>query len=171
MSDAKPKRPVHEPGQREFSSGEAAKTAAAPAIVPTAAPAVEDILTRPTPVAEPAPEVVLASARPRADSVDASWAALAEAQAVFTRGLEEIVVEVTARTRSGMTAAADAAIALLGVKTFSEAVEINAALARRGVDAMIEGSARLSEIGVKAMTDASRPVLSRFTGTWSGLTG
>ena len=99
------------------------------------------------------------------------WAAFAEAQAVLARGFEEIAVEVTARTRSGIAAAADAAIALLGVKTFSEAVEINAALARRGADAMIEGSARLSEIGVKALTEASRPVLSRFAGTWSGLAG
>ena len=63
----------------------------------------------------------------------------------------------------------NAAVALLGVKTFSEAVEINATLARRGVDAMIEGSAKLSEIGVKAMSDASRPVLSRLGESWSGL--
>ena len=72
-------------------------------------------------------------------------------------------------TRSGIAAAADAAVALLGVRTFSEAVEINATLARRGVDAMIEGSAKLSEIGVKAMSDASRPVLSRLGESWSGL--
>ncbi len=171
MSDVKPKRPARESGQREVSSGETAPIATVPAIVPTAAPAAEDVLTQPAPIAEPAPEIVSASARPQADSVDESWAAVAEAQAVLARGFEEIVVEVSARTRSGIAAAADAAIALLGVKTFSEAVEINAVLARRGVDAMIEGSARLSEIGVKALTEASQPVLSRFAGTWSGLAG
>ena len=53
--------------------------------------------------------------------------------------------------------------------TFSEAVEINAALARRGVDRMIEGSAKLSEIGVKAMSEASRPIVSRLGEGWSGV--
>jgi hypothetical protein len=55
------------------------------------------------------------------------------------------------------------------VTSFSQAVEINAALARRGVDAMIEGSAKLSEIGVKAVEDASRPILSQLGGSWYGL--
>jgi len=46
-----------------------------------------------------------------------------------------------------------------------------AALARRAVDAMIEASASLSEIGVRTASEASSPVLSRFRGTWSGLVG
>ena len=62
-------------------------------------------------------------------------------------------------TRSGIAAASDAAIALFGARTFSEAVEINARLARRGVDAMIEGSAKLSDIGVTAVSEASRPII------------
>jgi hypothetical protein len=162
MSDLKPKRPARESGQREISSRETLPTAAVPAIDPAVSPAAADVLTQPVPIAEPTPEIVPASAGPQADSVNRSWAAFAEAQAVLARGFEEIVVEVTARTQSGIAAAADAAIDLLGAKTFSEAVEINAAAARRGVDAMIEGSAKLSEIGVKALSEASRPVLSRF---------
>ena len=35
--------------------------------------------------------------------------------------------------------------------------------------AMIEGSAKLSEIGVKAVEDASRPILSQLGGSWGGL--
>ena len=69
---------------------------------------------------------------------------------------------MTGISRSGMAATADAAVALLGARTFAEAIEINAGLARRRVDAMLEGSARLSEIGATAITDASRPFLSRF---------
>jgi len=171
MSDLKPKRPARVSGQPDVSSDEPASTATVPAIVATAAPKAEDALPRRAPIAEPAPEIMLASAQAQADSIDESWAAIAAAQAVLTRGLEDIVGEVTARTRSGITAAADAAVALLGVKTFSEAVEINATLARRGLDAMIEGTARLSEIGVKAVTEASRPVLSQFAGTWGTLAG
>jgi len=171
MSDGKPKRTTREAGRREISAGEAVPNATAAAIIPDALPAAEVVLSRPAAVAEPALEIVAASAEPPTDSHDDSWTAFAEAQAVLARGLEEIVIEVSGRTRSGIAAAADAAVALLAVRTFSEAVEINAALARHGFDAVIEGSARLSEIGVKTVSDASRPVLSRFGGAWSGLAG
>jgi hypothetical protein len=171
MSDGKPKRTLREAGRRDIPAGETVPTATAPNIVPEVPPAAEVVLSRSAAVAEPVPEAVSAAAEPRVDSVDHSWTVFAEAQAVLARGFEEIVVEATGRTRSGIADAADAAVALLGAKTFSEAVEINAALARRGVDAMIEGSARLSEIGVKALSEASRPILSRFGGTWSGAAG
>jgi phasin family protein len=76
---------------------------------------------------------------------------------------------MTGMTRSGMAATADAAVALLSARTLAEAIEINASLARRGVDSMLEGSAKLSEIGTRAAADASRPILSRVSGVWSGL--
>jgi hypothetical protein len=174
MSDMKPKRAAREPGRSEISPGEAVRseavpTATAPAIVPQAPTAAAVVSAQPAAVAEPAPEIVSASAAPPADSVEDPWTAFADAQAVLTRGFEEIVVEVTGMSRSGIAAAAHAAVALIGARTFSEAVEIHAALARRGVDAMIEGSAKLSEIGVKAVSEASRPILSRLGGTWSGM--
>ena len=96
-----------------------------------------------------------------------SWAAVAEAQAAFARGFEEMAVELTGMTQAGIRAATDAAIALVGARTFSAAVEINAGLARRGVDAMIKGSTKLSEIGVKAVGEASRPMLSQMSRSWS----
>jgi len=169
MSEVKPKRTARESGLRQISPGEAVPAAAAPAIVPQAPTAAEVVSAPPEAVAEPAPEVAPASAEAQADSGDDPWTLFAEAQAALARGVEEIAVEVTGMTRSGIAAAADATIALLGARTFSEAVEIHAGLARRGVDAMIEGSARLSEIGVKAMSAASQPVLSRLGGTWSGV--
>src|SRR6266446_2370999 len=148
MSDVKPKRPVRASRQSEISPGEAAPIEAAPPIIPEEPPAPE-IVAPPPPVAEPAPEavsappaavaqpvleIVSAAAEPQADSVEAPWTAFAEAQAVLARGFEEIAVEVSGMTRSGFAAAADATVALLGVRTFAEAVEINAALAQRGVE-------------------------------------
>jgi hypothetical protein len=65
---------------------------------------------------------------------------------------------MTGMTRSGIAATSDAAIAMFGARTFSEAVEINARLARCGLDAVIEGSARLSDIGVKTAGEAARPI-------------
>jgi hypothetical protein len=184
MTDVKPKRPARPSRPSEISPGVPVPIQTAPTVIPEALPAPEIVSPPPAvaagpmpdvvavhsaAVARPAPEIVSPVADPPADSVDDPWTALAEAQAVLARGFEEIADEVTGMTRSGMAAAADAGIALLGVRTFSEAVEINASLTRRGVDAMIEGSVRLSEIGVKAVSEASRPILSQLGESWSGL--
>ena len=91
-----------------------------------------------------------------------SWAALAEAQAAAARGLEALVREMTTFTRFEMAAAADSATAILGVKTFAEAVEVNLGFARRSFDALIGSAAKLSEIGAKAAAETSRPILSRL---------
>jgi hypothetical protein len=184
MSDVKPKRPVRASRENQMSPGTALPIEAAPTIIPEDRPAPEVVSTAPAAVAEAMPQVISAEpaaiAEPgleivatvvesQADSVEDAWTAFAEAQAVLARSFEEIAVEVTGMTRSGFAAAADATVALFGAKSFSQAIEINAALARHGVDAMIEGSAKLSEIGGKAVRDASRPILSRLGGTWSGL--
>jgi hypothetical protein len=92
-----------------------------------------------------------------------SWAALAEAQAAAARGFEAVVGEMTNFTRSEMAAAANTATAMLGVKTFAEAVEVNLGFARRSFDALIGSAAKLSEIGAKAAAETSRPILSRFS--------
>jgi len=183
MSDGKLKRPARASKPGEISPGEAVPIETAPAVVGEgsnapqvgsvppeagAEPPPEAGLAPPEAVVQPALEIVSAVAEAEADSADDAWTGLVEAQAVLARGFEEVAVEVTGMTRSGIAAAADAAVALLGVRTFSEAMEINATLARRGIDAMIEGSAKLSEIGVKAMSGASRPILSRLGEGWSG---
>jgi hypothetical protein len=184
MSDVKPKRPVRPLRPSEISSGERAaipstatavpedrtvpEIASAPPAAP-AAPVAEVIAEPPAPVVQAALEIVPKLAEPRADSVDDPWTAFTEAQAVLGRGFEEIVGEIAGMTRSGIAAVADAAVDLLGVRTFSEAVEINALLARRGIDAMIDGSAKLSEIGVKAVSEASQPMLSRLGESWGAL--
>lgn len=123
----------------------------------------------PQPVAPPPAAAEAEQPFPPAGETAATdpWAVFAEAQAAFAQGFEEMAGEMTGLTRSGFAATADAAVALLGARTFAEIVEINAGFARRGVDAMIDGSARLSEIGVKAVSQASRPILSRLGGAWS----
>jgi resuscitation-promoting factor RpfA len=139
--------------------------------VSAAAPVVAPVV-QPPPIAPPAPVAAAphlaalstgpeAPSAPAADAAD-GWTALTEAQAAFAHGFEEIASEMSGMTRSGIAAASEAAVALLSARTFAEAVEINAGLVRRGVDAMIDGSTKLSEIGVAALTEASRPILSRF---------
>ena len=108
---------------------------------------------------EPVPPPAIVAAAAAADN---SWTAVADVQSALARGFEEFAVEVTGLTRNSMVAGADAVLALLAARTFAEIVEINAGLARRGVDATISGLARLSEIGLKTMTDAAKPLLGRL---------
>jgi hypothetical protein len=182
MSDVTPKRTAREPGRSGISQGEPAPVRTAPVVPPAMvpgttvpeAPAVPAVVSAMPEAAAPLPAaMVSATADPLADSPESpddswhSWTAFAEAQAALARGFEAIAVEIAGKTRSGIAAASDAAIALLGARTFSEAIDINAGLARRGVDAVIEGSAKLSDIGVKAAGEASRPMLARLGGARS----
>jgi hypothetical protein len=172
MSDTKPKRAAREPARSEVDADDAITAATASVIEQNtqsqAATAATTALPPPVPALSAA-----ADAAPAADdaAIANAWTAFAEAQAALAHGFEKAAVEATGISRSGMAAMADAVVALLGARTYAEAIEINAGLARRGVDAMLEGSARLSEIGAQAVANASRPLLSRFGGTWSALGG
>ncbi len=163
MSDIKVKRAVRESVQSDAATPPA-KTASAPQpeAVPTVAP-----FEAPAPAFAPASMKSTGPAGAAAsDDIFAygqqSWAALAEAQAAAARGFEAFVGEMTSFTRSEMAAAANTATAMLGVKTFAEAVEVNLGFARRSFDALIGSAAKLSDIGAKVAAETSRPILSRL---------
>jgi hypothetical protein len=162
MSDVKPRRALREAALVEPSAALTADNAVAGQPAPMVPPEAASIPEPPAAIAaamtEPVPPPAIAAA---AETVDDSWTAVADAQTALARGFEEFAVELTGMSRTGMVAGTDAALALLGARTLAEAVEINAGLARRGVDAMIAGSSRLSEIGLKTMTEASKPLLAR----------
>lgn len=175
MSDAKAKRSARDLARSEAAVTERTAAVAEPAAdlaaqptdntSPAAtaeAPASVAVTASPQPVlgAEPAPGKSTPAA---ADEV---WAALTEAQSVLARACEEMAAEVGGITRSSIAAGTGAALALLEARTFAEAIEINAGLAQRGFDAIIEGAARLSEIGLKAMTGASRPLVAPLSAGW-----
>jgi hypothetical protein len=169
MSDGKLRRVRPEITPVEPRAAEPAAEAAAAEPIRTVAPEAAVIPEPPPEIAAamtepmPPPAIVAASA-----AAGDSWIAVADAQAALARGFEEFAVEVTGLTRTGAVAGADAALALLGARTLAEILEINAGLARRGMDAAITGSARLSEIGLKTMTDASKPLLARLGAAWDG---
>ena len=160
MSDIKAKRAPRESIQNEIPEPAAAE--------PVVSPPTESF-------PKPAPAPVAAARRHAAAADDVfaygqqAWAALAEAQAAAARGFEALVGEINTLTRSEIAAATDGATAMLGVKTLAEAVEVNLGYARRSFDALIGSSAKLSEIGVKAAADASRPILTRFGSGWKGV--
>lgn len=175
MSEIKPKRAVREPVRSEAIAEEAIAAATASIIERNMTPEPEPVSTialaqaAPVGPACPVPSAPERSPpdKPPEVAAETAWTAFAEAQCALARGFEKAAVEVTGISRSGMAATADAAVALLGARTFAEAIEINAGLARRRVDAVLETSARLSEIGATAITDAYRPFLSRFAWNWS----
>jgi hypothetical protein len=162
MAGAKAKRMVRESVQH---------TAAPPPVkaAPVPQPDPMPVPALPAPAVPTAAKPARASAAVSHDALaygQQAWAAMAEAQAATVRGLEAMVGEMTAFTRSEMAAAADGAMALIGAKTFAEAVEVNLGFARRSFDALVGSSAKLSEIGAKTASDASRPILSRFGEGW-----
>jgi hypothetical protein len=163
MSDIKVKRAVRESVPSE-AAAPPAKTASAPQ--PQAAPTPPPFEA---PLPAPAPALIKPAAATAAAPSDdmfaygqQSWAALAEAQAAAVRGFEALLGEMTTFTRSEMAAAANSATAMLGVKNFTEAVEVNLGYARRSFDALIGSAAKMSEIGAKVAAETSKPILSRL---------
>jgi hypothetical protein len=88
-----------------------------------------------------------------------AFAALVQSQTALARGLEAMSVEIAGFALSGIDTAARAATKMLGVKTLSDAIEVNAGFACSSLDALVGGSAKLSELGVKLATETSRPFL------------
>jgi phasin family protein len=103
--------------------------------------------------------------KPAAFGGDA-WAALIESQSAVARGLEAMSSEMAQLARTGIDAAARTATQMLAVKTLSDAFEVNAGFVRGSFDALIGGSAKLSEIGVKLAADASRPIVAQLSTDW-----
>lgn len=182
MSDGRPRRAARDSARNGSLTEENVPAAAAPLdtreiLAPSEE--VEAPAAKPASAAEPlaiAAETaatgpvmaVPAAVTQSVAAVDDGWAALTDTQAAFARACGELAVEVSGIARSGVTAGTDAALALLDARTFAEAIEINAGLVRRSCDVLIAGSARLSEIGVKAMTEATRSFLTPLpaAGAW-----
>jgi hypothetical protein len=94
------------------------------------------------------------------------FAALVQSQSAVARGLEALSVELTGLAISGIDAATRTAKNMLGVKTLSDAIEVNAGFTRSSFDALVGGSAKLSELGMKLATEASQPILTQLGKSW-----
>jgi hypothetical protein len=101
-----------------------------------------------------------------ADLSRETLAALAQSQAALARGLEAISAEMAGLALSGIDTAARAATRMLGIKTLSDAIQVNASLTCSSFDALVGGSARLSELGVKLAAETSQPFFSQLGKAW-----
>jgi hypothetical protein len=92
--------------------------------------------------------------------------ALAQSQAALARGLAALSAEIAGLALSGIDTAARAVTRMLGIKTLSDAIEVNASLTCSSFDALVAGSARLSELGAKLAAETSQPLFSQLGKAW-----
>jgi hypothetical protein len=148
-------KPVERPAE-EFLPAETPVEVVAP-VVPVAAPPSVDRL---------AAAAKKAAGEEVADFGREVFAALVQSQTAVARGLEALSVEVTGLAISGIDAATRTATDMLGVKTLSDAIEVNAGFTRSSFDTLVGGSAKLSELGMKLATEASQPILTQLGKSW-----
>ena len=96
----------------------------------------------------------------------AAFAALAESQAALARTLAAISDAMAGLTRSGIDIASRTATDTLTVKTLSDAYRVNAQFACRSFDSWLDGSAKLSGLGIELAAEASRPILTQLGQSW-----
>ena len=95
-----------------------------------------------------------------------AFAALAQSQAALARGLEALSAEMAGLTLLGIETAARAATNMLGIKTVSDAIDVNTGFACNSLDVWVSGSAKISALGAKLAAETSRPFLTRFGKGW-----
>jgi len=95
-----------------------------------------------------------------------AFVALTQSQAALARGLEALSAELAGLALSGIDTAARAATKLLGVKTLSDAIDVNAGFACSSLDVLVGRSAKISELGVKLAAETSGPFLTQLGTGW-----
>jgi hypothetical protein len=126
---------------------------------PVVAPSPRDVVLQR--VSSLAPAI---SAR-RGELVDFGGGALAameESRVAMARGFDALSEEMAGLTRCGIDTVTRTAIEMLAVKSFSDAIAVNASFARASFDNWIGGSAKFSELGVNLAVESSRPFFTRL---------
>jgi hypothetical protein len=126
--------------------------------------------SRPDVVVQRVQSPVPATSAPRGELADFGSEALAaidESRAAMARGFDALSEEIARLARCGIDTAARTAIEMLAVKTFSDALAVNAGFTRASFDDWLGGSAKLSEFGVKLAVESSHPFLAHLAKSWS----
>jgi hypothetical protein len=117
-------------------------------------------------VEAPAETAKSASSENLADFSREAFAAVVQSQAAVVRGLEALSAELAGLALSGIDAATRTATDMLAVKTLSDAIEVNAGFTRSSFDALVGGSAKLSELGARLAAEATQPILTQLGKGW-----
>jgi phasin len=83
---------------------------------------------------------------------------LEDTYATASKGAADYALKVIELTRENTNANFDFAIELLGVKTFSEFIELSSVHARKQFEAMSEQTKELASLAQKVATEAAEPI-------------
>jgi phasin family protein len=136
-----------------------------------AKPPAEIVIPAATSMAPPSVEaraetVKSASSENLGDFGREAFAALVQSQTAVARGLEALSAELAGLALSGIDAAARTATDMLRVKTLADAIEVHTGFTRSSFDTLVDGSAKLSELGTKLAAEASQPILTQLGKGW-----
>lgn len=106
---------------------------------------------------------------PSADVAAEAGAAPGIPQEIPSRGWEAVNEAVAGYACRSIDLAARSAIDMLGVKTWSDAVAVNTALARSGFEEWLDSSAKISAAGVDLAAESVKPVVCGLGELWSAL--
>jgi phasin family protein len=165
-----------------------AKMSESKAPKPKRLPATPIAVTQPA--AQPAPKIAVQPVRPAAEKIAAATAlprpvrgssqnaaeqllsvyrataaSVGESQRAVASGVTALALEMTGLARATLTEAGESAAALIHARNFADAVEIQFGFARRSFASLIARSTRLSEIGARLATEASRPIVAPLGGS------
>ena len=88
------------------------------------------------------------------------YEAVGESRGVLVHGIESLSDEFATLARQSIDTTAHAAIQMLGVKTWADAVAVNTRYARISCDHWLDGALKVMDLGVKVAFEASRPFLT-----------
>jgi phasin family protein len=98
-----------------------------------------------------------------------NFAALVKANGAVAEGLEALSKEVVLYTKASLDSAGQTAKALLAAKSFEDVVQVQTAFAKEAIEAFVDRSAKLSEMGLKVANDAFAPLGGRVEATLAKL--
>ena len=171
---AEPVNPIEVPALAEQSAEAPTEPLEPTDILDEAAKPTETAIDFVAPAVTPAPQPGVAALTKVAKSTSPdlahfgrdTFAALAQSQAALAQGLEALSVEMAGLALSGIDTAARTATKMLGIKTLSDAIEVNAGFTCSSLDALVGGSVKLSELGARLAAETSQPILTQFGKDW-----
>lgn len=95
--------------------------------------------------------------------------AVVESNSALAEGFEQIGHEITFYAQHALDRAVSLARALIGARTLSDVLALQRSYAKTSLDELIANSARISEIGLTTTTKALKPIGTRVTGAFNGL--
>ncbi len=179
--EIKGKRATRSIGAAAIASPTASPTAApgetvgdSPAVPATGALATGSSALQGAPAPAPAPAPALPMTLPvrGPDPLPApiggeTLAVLAGYRAAITHALDALGEEAAALTRGGIEVTARTAIDMLAVRTWSDAMAVNAGFARASFDNWMGGSTRFSALGAKLVIESWHPFMAQLGKSWS----